>query len=139
MSACTIVDTGPLVAFFNAADSYHGWAAEQFARLSPPLLTCEAVLSEACFLLARGRIDPVNVLRAVVRGALRLDLSLAAEIESVGQLMTRYKDVGVSLADACLVRMSEIHSRCRILTVDRDFLVYRRQGRRTIPLIAPFA
>jgi predicted nucleic acid-binding protein len=134
----TIVDTGPLVAFFNEADSYHDWATEQFARLVPPLLTCEAVIGEACFLLARGSIDPNGPLHALARGALRLDFSLGTEIEPVRRLMNRYKDAGVSLADACLVRMSEIHPRCEILTIDRDFLFYRRDGRRTIPLIAPF-
>lgn len=138
MSLHTIVDTGPLVAFFNEADSYHGWATEQFARLAPPLLTCEAVLGEACFLLARGGMDANDALHALARGALRLDFSLGAEIEPVRRLMTRYKDADISLADACLVRMSEIHSRCQVLTVDRDFLIYRRDGRRTIPLIAPF-
>lgn len=138
MSLHTIVDAGPLVAFFNEADSYHDWATEQFARLPPPLLVCEAVLGEVCFLLARGGIDPVAALHAVARGALRLDFSLGAEIEPVRRLMTRYKDADISLADACLVRMSEIHPRCEVLTIGRDFTIYRRDGRRTIPLVAPF-
>lgn len=139
MKTCTIVDTGPLVALFNAADSYHAWATEHFARLPPPLLTCEAVIGETCFLLARGRLNPAHVLDAIVRGALRLDFSLVTEVESVRQVMNRYRDAGVSLADACLVRMSEVHAHCQVMTVDRDFLIYRRYGRRTIPLIAPFA
>jgi predicted nucleic acid-binding protein len=134
----TIVDTGPLVAFFNEADTYHEWASAQFARLVPPLLTCEAVLGEVGFLLARAGIDRTAALHALARGALRLDFSLGGEIDSVQRLMTRYKDADVSLADACLVRMSEIHPRCEVMTIDRDFLVYRRDGRRTIPLIAPF-
>lgn len=138
MTVHTIVDTGPLVAFFNETDSHHDWASEQFARLAPPLLTCEAVLGETCFLLSRGGIDPVNAVQAVARAALRLDFSVGAEIEPVRRLMTRYKDADVSLADACLVRMSELYPRCQVLTIDRDFMVYRRDGRRTIPLIAPF-
>jgi predicted nucleic acid-binding protein len=135
----TIVDAGPLVAFFNRSDGHHDWAAAQFGSLKPPLLTCEAVLSEACFLLRAGGIDPALVLDAVARGAVRPDFSLAAETEPVRRLLRRYADLGASLADICLVRMSEIHSNCRVLTLDSDFLVYRREGRRAIPLIAPFA
>lgn len=138
MSLRTIVDAGPLVAFFNKADSHHDWSAAQLARLAPPLLTCEAVLSETCFLLASGGLNPALALDAVARGALRVDFSLGAEVEAVRRLMTRYRDVGISLADACLVRMSEIHARSEVMTIDRDFLIYRRDGRRTIPLIAPF-
>ena len=135
----TIVDAGPLVAFLNAADSHHLWASEQLTRLPSPLLTCEAVLTETCFLLASRGGDPIDAFQLVARGALRLEFSLATELEPVRQLMHRYAVAGVSLADACLVRMSEIHGECRILTLDRDFLIYRRHGRRTIPLIAPFA
>ena len=138
MTLRTIVDTGPLVAFFNKADSHHDWAVEQFARLTPPLLTCEPVLSEVCFLLAAGGLSPVLALDTITRGALRLEFSLSTEIEAVRRLMVRYRDIGASLADICLVRMSEIHARCEVMTIDRDFLVYRRDGRRTIPLIAPF-
>jgi predicted nucleic acid-binding protein len=122
----------------NEAESHHLWAAEQFTHLPPPLLTCEAVLTEACFLVARRGGDPADVFQLVARGAVRLEFSLAAELEPVRQLMHRYADAGVSLADACLVRMSELLEPCQVLTLDRDFLIYRRHGRRTIPLIAPF-
>jgi predicted nucleic acid-binding protein len=138
VTVATIVDAGPLVAFFDRSEAHHNWASEQFARIKPPLLTCEAVMSEVCFLLAAGGIDPVHAIDAVTRGLVRPDFSLTAEAESVKRLMARYNDIGVSLADACLVRMSELHERCVVLTLDRDFLVYRRGGRRAIPLIAPF-
>lgn len=134
----TIVDAGPLVALFRSTDNQHDWAAAHFKRLKAPLLTCEAVLSETCFLLRSGGIDPAIVLDAIDRGIVQLDFSLAIEIESVSRLMRRYANIGASLADACLVRMSEIHSDCQVMTIDRDFLIYRRNGRRVIPLIAPF-
>ncbi len=138
MSRHTIVDAGPLVAFFNQSDTHHNWAVAQFARLKPPLLTCEAVLSETCFLLISRELNPTLPLDFVARGAMRVEFSLAAEIEPVRRLMRRYRDTGVSFADACLVRMSEIYPDCTVLTIDRDFLIYRRDGRRTIPLLAPF-
>lgn len=138
MTAQTILDTGPLVAFLNASDSHHEWASAQWGRLKPPLLTCETVLAEACFLLRSRGQDPAVVVDMVARGALRPEFSLANEADAIRRLMRRYADIGASLADICLVRMSELHSNCRVLTTDSDFLIYRRDGRRTIPLIAPF-
>lgn len=138
MTAQTILDTGPLVAFLNASDSHHEWACAQWGRLKPPLLTCETVLAEACFLLrARGH-DQAVVVDMVARGALRPEFSLTNEADAIRRLMRRYADMGASLADICLVRMSELYSNCKVLTIDSDFLIYRRDGRRAIPLIAPF-
>ena len=138
MTLATIIDTGPFVAYLSRADAHHDWAGEQFERFEPPFLTCEAVVSESCFLVERSGGDPALVLDTVARGGVRLDFSLAAHLEGIHRLMNRYKDVGISLADACLIRMSEVHSASQIMTIDRDFLIYRRDGRRTIPLIAPF-
>ena len=136
MSTRTIVDTGPLVAFFNRRDAHHDWAADQFKRLKVPWLTCESVLSETCFLLKSMGVAPELALEAVERGAVKPCFLLADEIAAVHRLMRRYAKA--SLADACLVRMSELYPDCQVLTLDRDFLIYRRDGRRVIPLIAPF-
>ncbi len=95
-------------------------------------------MTEACYLVGRASVRAGAVFELVARGALELDFSLSPEIEAVRRLMARYEDAGISLADACLVRMSELHPRCQVMTTDRDFLVYRRDGRRTIPLLAPF-
>jgi predicted nucleic acid-binding protein len=127
-----------LVSFFYKSDTHHDWAKQQFSRLAPPLITCEAVVSEACFVLIGAGVNPSPVLDLIARGAVRVDFSLNAEIDAVARLMSRYADQPMSLADACLVRMSELQPRCAVVTLDSDFLVYRRDGRRTIPLIAPF-
>jgi predicted nucleic acid-binding protein len=132
------LDTGPLVAYLVANDQHHAWATDQFTHLPPPYITCEAVLSEACFLVSRGGLSPEIVLEALARGVIRLDFSLGQEVSAVRRVLDRYRDQGASLADACLVRMSELHRDCQVLTTDRDFLVYRREGRRVIPIIAPF-
>lgn len=138
MSQVTIIDTGPLVAYFTKNDTHHDWATAQLQRLPAPFLTCESVLSEVCFLVRGSGVRPSQVLDFARRGALKLKFSLDQELESISRLMSRYEDNGMSLADACLVRMSELHTRCQVMTTDTDFLVYRRDGRRTIPLIAPF-
>lgn len=137
MKSPILVDTGPLVAWLDKRDRYHLWAKEQFLRLPPPLLTCDAVLAEACFLVARSgdAVDALGI--ACKRGALVSDFSVKKEHEAVFKLMHRYRSQPMSFADACLVRMSELHKGAVLLTIDSDFGVYRRNGREVIPNIRP--
>ena len=132
-----LVDTGPLVAYLDSNDQDHGWAKEQFARITRPLLTCEAVIAESLFLLQRGRIQPDGVLNLIRRGLVVPEFSLAAEIQSIHQLMRSYQNIPMSLADACLVRMAELYSRSVVFTLDSDFIVYRKARRKVIPLLRP--
>lgn len=132
-----LIDTGPLVAYLNRADRYQEWARSRLAELSPPLLTCEAVLAETCFILAKYPGGQAAVLELLTRGAVRIDFDLQRELEPVSRLIARYANVPISLADASLVRMSEIHSDSAVLTLDSDFRIYRRHGRQVIPLITP--
>jgi predicted nucleic acid-binding protein len=132
-----VVDTGPLVAFLNSADGHHEWSVRMLEQIEPPLLTCEAVLSEACFRLRRARGGPQAVLEMVASGAVQVSFSLEREIAAVSKLMTRYASVPMSLADACLVRMMEIEPRSTLLTLDSDFKIYRRNRRQAIPLVTP--
>src|SRR5438094_10547012 len=114
-TAKTLVDTGPLVAALNANDEYHGWAREVFGRLTPPALTCEAVLSEAQFLLQDRGGDPLAVLELVRQGALRLAFDASPEIERLIALQRSYLNLPMDFADACLVRMAELHEHSRVL------------------------
>jgi predicted nucleic acid-binding protein len=132
-----IADTGPLVAFLNANDSHHRWAREILATVEPPLLTCEAVLSECCFLLHRVPKGQDAVLNLVARGVVEIAFSLRDELAAVRKLMERYASVPMALADGCLVRMSELLPRATVLTVDSDFKIYRRNRRQAIPTVSP--
>src|SRR5687767_1104894 len=134
----TVLDSGPLVAFFDRKDAWHSWAHEQMGVLVPPLLTCEPVLTEACFLLQRGAGRPTVVLQALQQGILQVALEVETEAATLEILMQRYADVPMSLADACLVRLCERHQDSRVLTLDRDSRRYRRHGRQMIPLIVPW-
>ncbi len=71
------------------------------------------------------------------RQAVKIAFRLDEEHESVGRLMAKYADVPMSLADACLVRMSESLARPKIMTLDGDFRVYRRAGRHVVPVMMP--
>jgi uncharacterized protein len=102
-----IVDTGPLVAFLNGRDRHHAWVAGVLDRIAPPLLTCDSVLSEACFLLQDVRGGSDAVLELVSRGIVRPTFRLDTELEAVRRLIAKYSSVPMSLADACLVRMTE--------------------------------
>lgn len=132
-----LLDTGPWVALLCRGEQNHHWAKAQFARASAPLLTCEAVLAEVCFLLARAGLDPAKALEFVERDVVRIAFGLQEEVATVRSLFSRYENVPASLADACLIRMSELHDPCVVLTLDSDFRIYRRHGRKAIPLWIP--
>lgn len=134
-----ILDTGPWVALLCRDDAQHEWAKQQFAVHSGPFLTCEAVVAETCFLLARSGFDPARALMLIERGAVHIGFTLEQQTTAVRTLFQRYGNVPASLADACLVRMSELYEPCRIVTLDRDFHIYRRHGRKAIPVISPWA
>jgi len=110
---------------------------ERFAEIEPPLLTCEAVLSEADHLSRCHGRAPGSVAGLLRRGVVRVGLELAKEIEAIAALQVRYQDTRASLADACLIRMSEIHDGSRVMTFDSDFRIYRRRGREVIPTWMP--
>jgi predicted nucleic acid-binding protein len=129
-----IADTGFLVAFANRNDRHHDWAVGVASRVTEPLLTCEAVLAEAAFHLR----DSAVVLAMVEEGLVTVAFSVDQHLSSLAALAKRYADRQPDLADLCLIRMSELHPRHSVITVDRaDFRVYRRNRRDTIPLICP--
>jgi predicted nucleic acid-binding protein len=132
-----LVDTGPLVAYLDRSDRDHTWAKQTFMHISRPLLTCEAVIAESLFLLRRGGIDPDGLLNLISRGLVLPNFRLDAEIASIQQLMKSYRNVPMSLADACLVRMAEIYESSAIMTLDSDFTIYRKSRRKVIPLMRP--
>ena len=137
MKGAVLLDTGPLVTFLAAGSKHHSWVCEQWKRLHPPLLTCEPVLTEAAFLLKReGReTDPLFAL--LERGVLRVGLEIEDQLADLRTLMSRYRDRPMSLADACLVRLSELHRDSMVFTLDSDFRIYRRHGNKVIPVLMP--
>lgn len=137
MSRPILLDAGPLVAYLSVRDQHHEWARDQWDSIDPPLLTCESVISEACFLLHRTRQGAQDVIALVARGPVEIAFDLQSEIQAVADLMQRYANVPMSLADACLVRMAELHPGSRVFTLDSDFRIYRKNRRQTIPTIMP--
>lgn len=132
-----LADTGALVALLDRSDTWHEWAVGVFKTLRPPLLTCEAVLAETWHLLGDSGPSRPALARLHTSGILLVTFDFAAEAEAVWRLLDKYADVPMDLADACLVQMAELHREPRVWTTDSDFRIYRRSGRKTIPLIFP--
>ena len=132
-----IVDTGALVALIDPDVEEHSWARNEATRLPVPFLTSEAVLTEAAFLLARDGFDADPLFELAESGLILMGLDFNAERKHLRALMQSYRDVPMSLADATLVRLSELHRDCRILTLDSDFQIYRRHRNKAIPVLMP--
>lgn len=135
MARNVLVDAGFLVALLSQNDSHHRWATTIVPDYAPPWRTCEAVLSEAFHLLgARGAPGLSAMLH---RRALIVAFDLDNDVESVLKLLQKYGNAPMSLADACLVRMSETFADPMVLSTDSDFRIYRRHSRQTIPCKLP--
>ncbi len=126
-----------MVALLNRRDRHHAWVRDVLDTVEPPIFTCEAVVSEACFLLARLSDGLDAVLQLLSKDVLKVDFRMLSEIDALRGLMRKFANVPMSLADACLVRMTELDAQSVILTLDRDFRVYRRNRRQVIPTIMP--
>ena len=137
MEGSVILNTGPLVAYLDSHEEHHDWAVAQIESFDDPMVTCEAVITEACFLLSHHKPALAKVADYLTRGLIRIEFSLAENHTAVFELMKKYHDVPMALADACLVSMAEEVRGSRVFTVDSDFRVYRLRGRKAVPLICP--
>ncbi len=139
MKSRVIVDTGPLVALLNRNDRFHSWAVEIMDNLTLPLLTCEPVITEACYLL--NKMSPTqgtsNILALIQQRFIEVSFNLGEQFERVRQLAQKFADTPMDFADACLVRMCEIHSHSTVLTLDRDFKIYRKNNTQVINSLIP--
>jgi len=132
-----IADTGALVALLDRADLHHSWAVQCFKTLRPPLITCESVLAETLHLLRDLPPSVAAIARLEKEAIVRVDFDFKSHATVVWRLIQKYGNIPMAFADACLVRMTELHADCLLWTTDSDFKVYRRNGRQCIPLLNP--
>jgi uncharacterized protein len=132
-----LMDAGPLTALLNPNDEWHAWARETMRRLRAPLLTSEPVLTEASYLLRREGCDADEMFALAEAGMLRVGLHFEREQASLRELMARYRNVPMSLADATLVRLAELNDHSKVFTLDADFRIYRRLRNQIIPVLMP--
>lgn len=138
IAAGSLADTGILFAFLDPHDGWHREAVAVIGAQPLPLLTVEPVVSELGFLLDRAGGAPWRAPELLASGLLQVVPMLTDQAEPIAELMKRYRDVPMSLADACLVRLSELYPDAMLLTFDSDFEIYRRFGREPIPLLRPW-
>lgn len=105
--------------------------------MKPPLLTCESVISEACYLLRHYHKGPTNILELINRDLIVINFDLNTEYDSVKNIISKYDNLPISLANACLVRMAEKINSGKIFTLDSDFQIYRKNKNEVIPTITP--
>lgn len=139
MTAEIIIDTGPLVALLSCHEQMHTWCVKAIENSYTPFLTCDSVITEAFFLLSSTHAGTDALWDLLNRDLLRLAFSLEQERQSVQALMKVYQNVPMSLADACLVRMSELNPKAMILTLDSDFQIYRKNRNQVISCLAPWS
>ncbi len=135
MAKVVLLDAGPLVAFLDRREREHERVVGVMQGLPAPLVTVEPVLTEACFLLRGVPGGARAVLQLVRDGLLVVPFRVADEAQALEELLQKYADVPMSLADACLVRAAELHRGARVFTLDSDFHVYRLHRRRPVPLV----
>jgi predicted nucleic acid-binding protein len=132
-----LIDSGTLVAIINKRDDFHDWAVQTIAKLAYPFLTCEPVITETCFLLKNIHNGEDAVMGLLSGGKIQIPFQIAQEASVLRELMRRYQSVPMSLADACLVRMAELYSESKVLTLDSDFRIYRKNRNQEIAVIMP--
>jgi predicted nucleic acid-binding protein len=129
-----ILDAGPLIAALNRQDEHHRWACEILERLGPPFYSCPEAMAEAAAMTGQ----PAAIVEMIQSEEIILAFDLSEQAAGVLSLLKKYAGRDMDLADACIVRMTELMRDCRVVTLDRlDFAVYRRNGRDLIPVIAP--
>ena len=120
-----LVDTGAIVALLDRSERRHEACAAAVEEIEAPLITCEAVIAESCYLLRRLTGASEAVLENVAAGIFQIPFQLSQEAAGVRQILRKYRDRQIDLADACLIRLADEFGTADILTLDGDFAVYR--------------
>lgn len=120
-----LLDTGVIVALLDRSEKLHQACADAVQDLEAPLITCEAVIAESCYLLRNLAGAPEAVIENVATGIFQVVFQLSREAAGVKQVLRKYRDRKIDLADACLIRLADEFGIGDILTLDQDFAIYR--------------
>lgn len=137
MNVVVLLDTAPLLSSLADGLEHHRWVCDQWKRLKPPLITCEPVITKATFLLKREGRDSDPIFTLLERGIIQVGIEIEDQLSDLRSLMHKYRNRPMALADACLVRLCELHTKSVVLTFDEDFHIYRRHGNKVIPVLMP--
>lgn len=133
-----LVDTGPLVGLIDRHDSKHTWASAKMDTFTSPMVTCTSVINEALFLLNHSK-NGVNTLFSFIdEGIVEVRNPYPEKKDIIHKLILKYHDITPSIADLCLVVMTDEFSSCEVFTIDSDFLIYRNSDGNPLDLISPY-
>ena len=130
-----LLDTGVVVALLDRSERYHARCADAVTNLGRPLVTCEAVVAESCYLLRQLSGAPEVVLENVARGVFLIPFQLSRSATPVRNILRKYSDQPADFADACLIHLADELNTGEVLTLDRDFAHYRWRKTRSFDLL----
>ncbi len=130
-----LIDSGPLIALFDASDKYHSKAVNFIKTNKFPLVTTIASVTETLHLLDFNRNAQIDFIEWVHRGAVEIQNIENNDFGRLKELIKKYRDLPMDFADSCLVYLAEKLNLNTIATIDRDFSIYRIQGRRKFKII----
>ncbi len=132
-----LIDTGVVFALFDQGEWAHERCVQALASIHRPLVTCEAVITESCYLLRRRRDAVDAVLANVETGFFGIPLQISISASQIRDIFRKYRDTPADFADACLIAMAEQFDTGDILTLDSDFAHYRWKRTRRFHLLIP--
>jgi predicted nucleic acid-binding protein len=134
-----LLDTGVIVAWLDRREQFHARSAEIVGRLVAPIVTCEAVIAEACYLLRKIPGACETVMANIEAGTFHVPLRLTESVGDVRRILRKYRDRNIDLADACLICLADTLETGDILTLDSDFQFYRWSRNNAFRLLIPLA
>jgi predicted nucleic acid-binding protein len=132
-----LLDTGVIVALLDRNERYHAACSEAMRGLERPLVTCEAVIAESCYLLRGLSGAAETILENVARGVFQVPFQISRSAAAVRSTLRKYREVAADFADACLIQFAEELDTGDIFTLDSDFRFYRWRRNRAFNLLVP--
>jgi uncharacterized protein len=130
-----LLDTGVIVALLDRSERLHEACAKAVQEIEAPLITCEAVIAESCYLLRTLAGAAEAVVENMAAGIFQVPFQLSREAAGVKQILRKYRDRKIDLADACLIRLADEFGTADILTLDGDFAIYRWGRNKTFRML----
>lgn len=130
-----LLDTSVIVGLLDRDERLHETCAETVRELEGPLITCEAVITESCYLLRNLAGAPEAVIENVAAGIFQIPFQLSRDTAGVKKVLRKYRDRQIDLADACLIRLADEFGTGDILTLDGDFAIYRWERNKPFNLL----
>jgi len=130
-----LIDSGPLIALFDASDKYHNQAVNFIKTNEFPLVTTIASITETLHLLDFNRNAQIDFLKWISMGSVEIHNIETDDFGRLKELTEKYRDLPMDFADSCLVYLAEKLNIDSIATIDRDFTIYRIQGNRKFKIV----